>query len=390
MGSRSKPSGKPAAAAGSKATVAPSTLGLGDLGDLSGFLAAPSPLASEPTGAAMEIPIDLIDEDPSQPRQHFDRSKLDELAATIRERGVKTPISVRPHPHSEGRYIINHGARRYRASKLAGKTTIPGFVDADYSEADQVIENLQRDELTSREIADYIGRQLASGLTKSEIARAIGKSPAYVTQHSALLDMPDLIGEIFQSGRCKDITIIYDLVGLYKKNPEFVTDWAADQHMDITRRSVRHLKDKLEIAHTLPRTGSGGHESEPAGQPESSGQSEPSGQPEAQSADEDAGRSSSRGIAPKGSKVAARENAKTQELPKQGAPSGPHASPATSSDGDRLTKAILQIRHQDRAGQLVLDRRPSRSGHSWIKYEDDGSEIEAALADVLLIDLVEG
>ena len=115
----------------------------------------------------MQIPLSLIDEDPNQPRTAdnpgFSAESLKELADTIRLRGVKTPISVRNNPQARGRYIINHGARRTRASLLAGKTTIPGFVDNDYSNADQVLENLQRNELTPREIADYIGRELARG-----------------------------------------------------------------------------------------------------------------------------------------------------------------------------------------------------------------------------------
>ena len=106
------------------------------------------------SSGAMMISIDLIDEDPNQPRTIFNDESLNELAETIRERGVKSPISV--HPIENGRYMINHGARRYRASKLAGKTTIPAFIDDDYNLIDQVVENIQRDELTVREIVDVI------------------------------------------------------------------------------------------------------------------------------------------------------------------------------------------------------------------------------------------
>jgi len=77
-----------------------------------------------------------------------------QLAASIELRGVKTPISVRDNPATPGRYLINHGARRFRAARRAGKTAIPGFIDNDHLEADQIVENLQRDELAAREIAD--------------------------------------------------------------------------------------------------------------------------------------------------------------------------------------------------------------------------------------------
>src|SRR3546814_14860745 len=96
---------------------------------------------------------------------------------------------------------------RYRGSKWADKTTIPGFIDNNYNEADQVIENLQRNELTAREIADFIGRELAKGKKKGEIAKEIGKSPAFVTQHVTLLDLPEPIAEAFNSGRAKDVTV---------------------------------------------------------------------------------------------------------------------------------------------------------------------------------------
>lgn len=136
-------------------------------------------------GGAAELALDLIDEDPHQPRSErnpgFSTTSLAEMAASIRLRGVKTPISVRENRNLPGRFIINHGARRFRASRLAGKKTIPAFVDNDYNEADQVVENLQRNELTAREIADYIGRELAKGMKKGEIAIANSKSPAFVT-----------------------------------------------------------------------------------------------------------------------------------------------------------------------------------------------------------------
>ena len=146
------------------------------MGDLSGLLGDTAPASTGPpkTGnRAAEIPMGQIEEDPAQPRTHFDETSLAEMAETIESRGVKTPISIRPHPDAEGRFIINHGARRFRASALAGKDTIPAFVDEDYTESDQVIENLQRDALTAREIADFIGREIAKGVRKGVIAKAL-------------------------------------------------------------------------------------------------------------------------------------------------------------------------------------------------------------------------
>jgi ParB family chromosome partitioning protein len=338
-----KPAAKPAKPTRRKPVDAPQGSGLGieGLGDLSGLLSDPTASsgdASAGSGKAAEIAMELIEEDPHQPRTHFDQASLEEMAGTIALRGVKTPISVRPHPDHGGRFIINHGARRFRASGIAGKTMIPAFVDGDYTESDQVIENLQRDALTAREIAEYIGRELAKKVKKGDIAKAIGKSNAYVTQHAALLDLPDPIAEIFQSERCRDVTLINELVGLYKKHPESVTDWLGDEEQEITRGTVRLLKEFLA---------SGGSDGDEGGDGEGEGGQEPE-------------------------------------------PAAPKEKEEKEADPDKLKKAIVIVQHDGRPGRLLLNRRPSNEGASWIKYDDDGSEFEADLTEVRLISVIEG
>jgi len=201
---------------------------------------------------SLELDLSLIDEDPDQPRTEFDPITLQELANTIRLRGVKTPISVHPNPKAEGRFIINHGARRFRASLLAKKKTIPAFIDTDYSKVDQIIENLQRDALTSREIADFIGYQYSKGFKNTEVAKMIGKSPAFVSQHHTLLNLPSTIATIFNDGRVRDVVIINDLVRAFKESPEIVIDWVADTKQEITRSSVNILRQfiKTEVRQT--------------------------------------------------------------------------------------------------------------------------------------------
>ncbi|UJP08114.1 MAG: ParB/RepB/Spo0J family partition protein [Nitrosomonas sp.] len=205
-----------------------------------------------PIGAT-EIDITLISEDIHQPRKEFNQETLRELTETIKLRGVKSPISVRPNPDKPGTYIINHGARRYRASIHAGLTKIPAFIDTDYSEADQVIENLQRDDLTSREIADFIGRQLAGGKTKSEIARLIGKTNPYITMHATLLDLPDPLADAYRTGRCTDVTALYDLTRLYKANKEEVITWLAlSTQEEISRLDVYQFSKFLKLKKMPP------------------------------------------------------------------------------------------------------------------------------------------
>lgn len=199
------------------------------------------------TADSLEIDLSLIDEDPDQPRTEFDPVTLQELADTIRLRGVKTPISVHPNPQSEGRFIINHGARRYRASILAQKRTIPAFIDTDYSNVDQVIENLQRDNLTPREIANFIGYQYSKGFKNGDVAKMIGKSTAFVSQHSMLLDLPNPIAALLDSGRVRDTIIINKLVYAFKESPEIVIDWIDNPEQEITRGSVDLLRQFIKI-----------------------------------------------------------------------------------------------------------------------------------------------
>jgi|CXWL01.1.fsa_nt_gi ParB family chromosome partitioning protein len=199
-----------------------------------------------PLVAVQMVTLNLLDEDPNQPRRYFDAEALNELADSIRARGVKTPISVRFNEKT-GRYTINHGHRRFRASKLAGKSTIPAYVDNDYIDDDQVIENVHRENLTAREIADYIGRQLAKGKTQTIISQELSKSVSWVSLHAKLLNLPDSIAELFHSGKCTDLYIIHILVVCYKTDPVTTHDWIINnKEQTISRRSAQILKDFIE------------------------------------------------------------------------------------------------------------------------------------------------
>lgn len=197
-------------------------------------------------GAPMQLPVDAIDEDPGQPRFEFDEEALHELAATIRERGVRQPISVRPSPAGEGRWLLNFGARRLRASKLAGRTDIPAFVDLSADSYDQVIENEQREGLKPLELALFIQRRLASGDSQAEIARRIGKSKAYVTYAMALIDAPDWLLAAYREGRCRGLKELHELRRLAVEHPQVVEAWASD-HDAITRHEVAALRAEVGL-----------------------------------------------------------------------------------------------------------------------------------------------
>jgi ParB family chromosome partitioning protein len=335
-----------------KKAVKPLLSGLapGNIGDLSVLLESTTPVKG---GGPLQLNIDLIDEDPKQPRTAnnpgFTDASLDELAASIRLRGVKTPISVRDNADAPGRFIINHGARRFRGSKRAGKDVIPGFIDSDYNEADQVVENLQRNELTAREIADFIGRELAKGIKKVDIAKAISKSPAFVTQHITLLDLPDPIAEVFNSGQVKDVTVVNELVTAYKKKPQEVSAWLDDDTQEITRGAVKLLREFLD--------------------------------------DKSRRESNEDDVDPNRVDAATGINGIDGVEDSEG--EGGNGHEVKSADPNKLKKAIVQVKHDSRPAHLVLNRRPQAKGFAWLKYDDDGQEVEANLASVQLVAVLE-
>ena len=209
------------------------SIDLRDLGSLS--------IDNTKSSGAMIIDINLIDEDPNQPRTEFDKETLQELADTIAERGVKSPISV--HRTEGGRFMINHGARRYRASILAGKTTIPAFIDDDYTQADQIIENIQRDNLKPIEIAKYIEAEKAKGLSQKEIATQLGKGQKYISDMLSLLSLYPPIQELFDANKFDGVAPVTELNRLYKQDQTKVDLWLQEITPDetITLKDVRKL-----------------------------------------------------------------------------------------------------------------------------------------------------
>jgi ParB family transcriptional regulator, chromosome partitioning protein len=130
----------------------------------------------------------------SQPRTQFKQEALEELAASIRSKGVIQPILVRPVPNFPHQFEVVAGDRRWQAAQLAGLNEIPAVVrELTDQEAIAValIENIQREELTPTEEARSLGRLIGEfSLTHQEAADAVGRSRAAVTNLMRLLDLP--------------------------------------------------------------------------------------------------------------------------------------------------------------------------------------------------------
>jgi ParB/RepB/Spo0J family partition protein len=144
------------------------------------------------------IPVDRIDSNPQQPRLAFDEATLEELAASIREHGVLQPILVRPRP--EGRYELIAGERRWRASKIAGLSTVPALVediDDDTALEISIIENLQREDISPLDEAAMYDRMIRDhGYSIRRLAEKLGKDKGYLENRLRLADAPAEIREL--------------------------------------------------------------------------------------------------------------------------------------------------------------------------------------------------
>lgn len=148
---------------------------------------------------AEDMKLDLISANPNQPRKNFDEQALKELADSIKKHGVIMPIVV--NDNHDGTYMIIAGERRFRASKLAGKETIP-VVIRNYDEREikeiSLIENLQREDLNPIEAATAM-KQLMTDykLTQDELAERIGKSRPAIANTLRLLHLcPEVMGMV--------------------------------------------------------------------------------------------------------------------------------------------------------------------------------------------------
>ena len=139
-----------------------------------------------------EVALDLIFANPNQPRTHFDEDALTELAASIRELGVISPITLRKNDN--GSYLIIAGERRYRASKLVGLRSIPAYVKTAADEQVMemaLIENIQREDLNAIEIALTFYRLMEEyKLTQERLSERVGKKRATIANYLRLLRLP--------------------------------------------------------------------------------------------------------------------------------------------------------------------------------------------------------
>jgi ParB family chromosome partitioning protein len=218
---------------------APPTMGIVDRVQASAAWHAPE--GDHPFELAME----QIEQNPYQTRREFDQKAIEELAASIRVQGVLQPIVVRPRPvlpedpaDSTEQFILILGERRLRASKLAGRTTIPAIVKrvSEQQAAEMtLVENLQRQDLNCMEQAEAFGNlSTRFKLTQEEIGARAGLSRESVSNYMRLLTLPEGVIGALQKGK---LTYSHARVLLQLRDNVQIWKWA-----------VKAMEEKMSVA----------------------------------------------------------------------------------------------------------------------------------------------
>ncbi|HEX3218818.1 MAG TPA: ParB/RepB/Spo0J family partition protein [Candidatus Limnocylindria bacterium] len=158
-----------------------------------------------------ELPVEKILPNPAQPRLSYEEDSLTELADSIREHGVLQPVLVRP---AGSQYELIAGERRWRASRMAHRETIPAIVvefDEQTALEVSIIENLQREDVSPLEEASMFRKMTGLGYSVRQLAQKIGKDKGYVENRIRLADAPPEIRELV-SVRKDTLSHAYELM----------------------------------------------------------------------------------------------------------------------------------------------------------------------------------
>ena len=202
-----------------------------------------------------QIPIEFVRSSGKNPRHIFVELDLDELAASIRERGIIQPIVVRPVSGATDAYEIVAGERRWRAAQKAGLHSVPvislEITDREALEL-SIVENVQRSDLTAVEEARGYA-QLASeyGYSHTEIGRVIGKSRSHVANTLRLLSLPEHTRELLSSGA---ISAGHARALLAVTNPDTIADKVVAHGLSV--REVEKMSETEKLSNLEPKPSS--------------------------------------------------------------------------------------------------------------------------------------
>tara|TARA_R110002072_G_scaffold248256_1_gene407321 strand:- start:627 stop:1481 length:855 start_codon:yes stop_codon:yes gene_type:complete len=197
-----------------------------------------------PATVSNEIDIDLIRRNPAQPRRTFDETALNELAESLKAKGVLQAILVRPDPKDRGKFQIIAGERRWRAAKIAGLKSIPALVrEIDELELLEIgiIENVQRADLNPIEEAEaYEALMKRFGRTQDSLAQSVGKSRVHIANTLRLLQLPESARAYVRDGK---LSAGHARAALGAPDPEALIRMAAEKGL-----SVRDVESRAKDA----------------------------------------------------------------------------------------------------------------------------------------------
>jgi len=213
-------------------------------------VSTPSKTDNSSGGGERIIPIERIEPNPDQPRRDFVKADLEDLAESIRAKGIIQPLIVRAHPKAADRFEIVAGERRWRAAQMAQIHEVPVVLrelnDTEVLEI-AIIENIQRADLNPvEEATGYRQLQDKFGHTQEQLASALGKSRSHIANLMRLLSLPDDVVQMLRQG---------DLTGGHAR-ALITTDNPSELARQVVRQglSVRETERLVKAGAAQPKT----------------------------------------------------------------------------------------------------------------------------------------
>lgn len=208
--------------------------------------------SAAPRRAEQYVPVERIEPNPDQPRRDFEPGAMEELAASIREKGVIQPLIVRKHPSKPDHFEIVAGERRWRAAQMAKVHELPiilrEFNDTEVLEV-AIIENIQRADLNPLEEA-LAYKQLMSrfGHTQEKLAEALSKSRSHIANLMRLLQLPEEVQTYLREGK---LSAGHARAMITAPDPVALARQAVTKSLSV--RDVERLAKKAETPERAPR-----------------------------------------------------------------------------------------------------------------------------------------
>lgn len=189
----------------------------------------------------LNIKLEDIITDPNQPRKTFDDESLEALSESIETYGVLQPIGLREE-NEHGKFMIVFGERRFRAAQLIdGLTEIPGILIESVDPVLQMIENIQRNDLTPMEIGQWIQSRLDQGYSSVDIARQLNKPKDYVSMYKSFASMPEYLTSLYDQKLCTSVKSLVSLHRHAKDNEGKVQAFCEKVTEPVSRQDITNL-----------------------------------------------------------------------------------------------------------------------------------------------------